>query len=615
MLQRLKSFLIGKPLSNESSEGEKYKVVWGLPILSSDAISSVAYAGQEMLIVMIPILALGAFLPMGYISLGIIALLAILVTSYRQTIDNYPNGGGAYIVAKDNLGVVAGVTAGAALSIDYILTVAVSISSGVEQLASAFHSIDKYEVPICVILVLLIMVGNLRGIRESSRMFGIPAYAFMVGLFAMIVIGYIKFLGGFGGYIESVPPTITNIAQPLTIMLLLRAFSSGCSALTGIEAVSNSVPNFKEPSVKHAKLVLVLLGCIIFVLFGGTAILANIYKVDPRGGALLVLIAQQIFGNGSFMFFYISITTFIILIMAANTAYSGFPLLLSVMAKEGYAPRQLSMRGDRLSYSNGIILLSSATIVLIIIFSAKVTSLIGLYAVGVFVSFTLSQSGMFKRWLKIRGNHWHVKSAINGFGAIVTLIIVVIIASTKFRDGAWIVVLLIPILVFLILKVKKHYSSVSVQLSMTKDELNEIDFDRDVYINRVIVPIESVNKTSVRAIRYAKTISDNVTAFNVSIDEESGDKIREKYDMLDTDIPLIVKYSPFRKIVEPLLEFIESAEYEYRKGDMITVMLPQFTTKRLWHRLLHNGSRAYIERQLLKHKHIVVSVMPLQLKD
>ena len=611
MLQRLKSFLIGKPLSNEAMEHERYSVLWGLPILSSDAISSVAYAGQEMLIVLIPAIGILAFGKMAFLSGAIIALLVILTISYRQTIDSYPNGGGAYIVAKDNISVPAGVTAGAALALDYILTVAVSVSSGVEQITSAISVLKPYSVIICVTLVLLIMIGNLRGLRESSRMFGLPAYAFIFALLSMIVWGFIRYSTGF----RAPEPTYQITMNMLMPLLLLKAFSSGCTALTGVEAVSNGVPNFKAPAVKHAKTVLLLLSLIILFLFGGTSILANLYHVIPGDRALLILIAEQVFGNSSFMYYFVTATTFIILIMAANTSYSDFPLLLSVMAKEGYAPRQLSMRGDRLSFSNGILLLSGVAIILIIIFQAKVTALIGLYAVGVFLSFTLSQFGMFKRWRRVKGKHWHYKASVNGFGALVTCIVVIIISISKFSEGAWIVVLLIPILVFLILKVKKHYTSVSIQLSMTKDELNEIDFDRDVYINRVIVPIESVNKTSVRAIRYAKTISDNVTAFNVSIDEESGNKIRQKYDMLDTDIPLIVKYSPFRKMVEPLLEFIESAEYEYRKGDMITVMLPQFATKKLWHRLLHNGSRAYIERQLLKHKHIVVSVMPLHLKD
>jgi K+ transporter len=301
--------------------------------------------------------------------------------------------------------------------------------------------------------------------------------------------------------------------------------------------------------------------------------------------------------------------------MAANTAYSGFPLLVAVMAKEGYVPRQLSMRGDRLSYSNGIIVLSAISILLIVLFKAKVTSLIGLYAIGVFISFTLSQTGMFIKWVKNRGNHWFPKALVNGIGGLVTAIAVMVISFTKFHEGAWVVVILIPILIFLMLKVKRHYTAVRMQLRVKSEELETIKIETDKYRNRVIVPIESVNKSSIRALRFARTISDNVVAFCVTTDEESGKEVQEKYMKLDTDIPLIVKYSPFRKVVEPLLKFIESAEYEYQKGDMITVLLPQFSVKRWWHKYLHNQTRVFIERELLKHKHIVVSIMPLQLKD
>lgn len=611
MFGNAKRFLIGRPLRNEAINDEKYGILWGLPILSSDAISSVAYAGQEILIVLLPVIGVAAYGQLTYISAAIIGLLALLMLSYRQTIENYPNGGGAYIVAKENIGVIAGVTAGAALSVDYILTVSVSVSSGVEQMTSALQPLKPYTVPICVVLILLLMVGNLRGIRESSRIFGIPAYAFIFGIVAMLVMGYIRLKGGY------VPPepTLKSVIQPITIILILRAFSNGCAALTGVEAVSNAVPNFKHPSTRYAKSVLLILSIIILALFGGTSLLANVYHVVPgENGAMLVLIAQEVFGKG-FWYYYIAGTTFIILIMAANTAYSGFPLLVAVMAKEGHVPKQLNMRGDRLSYSNGIILLSLVAALLIIVFKAKVSSLIGLYAIGVFISFTLSQFGMFTKWRREKSRNWLPKAFINGFGSLVTAVVVIIIAITKFSEGAWIVVILIPILIFSMLKVKKHYSAVSLQLKINPEELCHVDIDRDMYRNRVIVPIESVNKASVRALRFAKTISGNVIAFSVSIDEESSKKLKERYVALNTDIPLIVKYSPYRRVVDPLLKFIESSEYDYQKGDMTTVILPQFVVKKWWQKYLHNGTRVFIERELLKHKHIVVAVMPLQLKD
>ena len=606
-----KRFLIGRPLKNEAIKDEKFGVLWGLPILSSDAISSVAYAGQEILLVLLPAVGIIAYRQLINISAAIVGLLVLLTFSYRQTIENYPNGGGAYIVAKENLGVIAGVTAGAALSVDYIMTVAVSVSSGVEQVTSAFMTLRPYSVLICLVVIAVIMLGNLRGIRESSKLFGIPAYAFIIAILSMLAAGFLKLKSGY------VPPqpNIKSIGEPLTVILVLRAFSSGCTALTGVEAVSNAVPNFKQPATKNAKTVLLLLAIIVFMMFGGTSLLSNLfYAVYPAEKAVLIQIAEQVFGRG-FMFYYVMITTFIILALAANTAYSGFPMLISVMAKEGYAPRQFTMRGDRLSYSNGILALSVVSALLIAVFNAKVTALIGLYAVGVFISFTLSQTGMFMKWLKERGRGWMLKAVINGLGGLVTAITVIIIAVSKFREGSWIVVLAVPILMFLMLKVKKHYVAVSKQLKMTPEELAKVDISPTSYRNRVIVPIESVNKASVRALRYARTISENVVAFNVSIDEESARKLRERYDILNTDIPLIVKYSPFRKVLEPLLKFIESAEYDYQKGDMITVVLPQFAVRTWWNKILHNQSRLFIEKELLKHRHIVVSTMPLQLKD
>lgn len=611
MNKGLKRLLIGRPLKNEEIHGEKFGVLWGLPILSSDAISSVAYAGQEILLVLLPIAGFLAFKYMAYISLAIIVLLGILTLSYRQTIDCYPNGGGAYVVAKENIGLIAGVTAGSSLCISYILTVAVSIASGVQQIVSAFPVLKPYTSYLCVLVIILMTLGNLRGIKESAKLFSLPTYLFIFSILLMLVVGVIKI---FAGYKPEPLVLDESSFQPVTLFLILSAFTNGCAALTGVEAVSNSVPNFKEPSTKNAKAVLALLSTLVLIVFGGTSIIVNYYPINPEKGAMLVQIAQMIFGRNIF-FYTITVLSFAILVLAANTAYFGFPNLISVMAREGYVPRQLSMRGDRLSFSNGIISLSAIAALLILIFNANVTRLIGLYAIGVFISFTLSQGGMFFRWIKNKGDNWVVKAAINGFGAFVTFVIVIVIAITKFTMGAWIVVIVIPVMIFLMLKVKTHYMALHKQLKISPEELKDVSIPRDVYTNRVIVPIASINKASIRALKYARTISDNVVAFNVSIDEEQGKKVREKYNMLDTDIPLIVKYSPFRRVVEPLLMFIESAEYDYQKGDIITVILPQFVVKRWWNNALHNHTRAIIERQLIRHKHIVICTMPLQMKD
>lgn len=621
MLDSLKRKLIGRPLKNADIHGEKYDVKWGLPILASDAISSVAYAGEEMLLVMIPIIGLLSYHYVIYISAAIIGLLILLMISYRQTIDSYPNGGGAYIVAKENLGVLAGVAAGASLSIDYILTVAVSVSSGVQQLTSAFLWMKPYTVLLCIFFVILLMVGNLRGIKESSKFFGFPAYLFILAILIMLGTGFYKYFSGAHIPAPVAPHEAYFGTGAVSLILILRAFSNGCSALTGIEAVSNAVPNFKEPSSKHAKTVLLFLAVIIFVLFGGTSILANIYQATPGAGqqAVLIEMADKIFGRAdllnSTVFYFITTSLLIILILAANTAFSGFPMLISVMANDEFVPRQLKMRGDRLSYSNGIIILSTLSVLLIIGFNANVSHLIGLYAIGVFISFTLSQTGMLLRWFRIKGDKWVLKASINGFGAFVTAIVVIIIAVTKFFDGAYLVVFLVPCLMLVMLRIKKHYFAISKQLGIRKNEYAKIDISKDIYRNRIIVPIESINKSSIRALRYARTISDNVTAFAIAIDSESEIKIRENYSKFKTDIPLTIKYSPFRKVVDPLIKFIESEEYDYQRGDMITVILPQFTVKSWWHKFLHNGTRVYIEKELLKHKHIVVSTMPLQMKD
>lgn len=437
MFDKIKRFLIGKPLANDALSKEKYTVFWGLPILASDAISSVAYAIDEILLVLVPVLGMTVFSKniLIYIASAIIILLALITISYRQTIDNYPNGGGAYIVAKENLGLLAGITAGAALSVGYVMTVAVSVSSGIAQITSTFEFLEPYKVLICLIVIFFLMLGNLRGISESAKIFSIPTYAFIIAVISLLIGGFVKLKTGY------VPVKSANITQiqpgPISTYLILKAFSSGCAALTGVEAVSNAVPSFKEPSTKHAKRVLLLLSLIILFIFGGVSVITSIFTADPMSDKTVIIqISEQIFNHG-FMFYYIMVTTFTILVMAANTAYSGFPILLSVMAREGYAPRQLSVRGDRLSYSNGIITLSIVAALLIVIFDADVTSLIGLYAIGVFISFTLSQFGMFRKWQREKGEHWKKKAFVNGLGAFVTAVTVLVIAVAKFKEGAW----------------------------------------------------------------------------------------------------------------------------------------------------------------------------------
>jgi hypothetical protein len=386
--------------------------------------------------------------------------------------------------------------------------------------------------------------------------------------------------------------------------------------LTGVEAVSNAVPNFKEPPAHHARQVLVLLSFFVFICFGGVSLLANIYHVNlVEGKTVLSQIAAAIFGQNSIMFFVIQVTTALILTLAANTAFADFPMLFSVMSRDGYAPRQLSRRGERLSYSNGIIILTILASILLITFNGDTHLLIPLYAVGVFTSFTLSQTGMLVKWFREKTNGWHYKACINGFGALVTLVTTIVIAVTKFIYGAWIVILVVPILMAIFLKMKRHYVAMAEQLRLSPEELDTINLDKDTYKNHVIVPVESVNKASLRALRYAKTICGSITAVNIATDVESEERIREKWALLHTDIPLVVLYSSIRKVLEPLLEFIESYEANsYKKGDMITIIMPQFSVSTWWHIFLHNQTRVFINKELLKHKHVVVATMPLQLR-
>lgn len=608
MFSKLKRLIIGKSLRTEEQSNERFNVLWGLPVLSSDAISSVAYAGEEILWVLVPILGLMAYGQMFYVALAIIILLFLLVFSYRQTIDNYPNGGGSYIVASDNLGRIPGLVAGASLSIDYILTVAVSTSAGTSAITSAIPGLLDQKVLISLIFILILTLGNLRGIRESSRMFGIPTYLFILSAVILIFTGIIKVY--VLGYSPQALSEIPQVTGDVTIFLILRAFASGCTALTGVEAVSNGIPNFKEPSQKHAKTVLGLLAIVVLIIFGGTSYLATLYHAIPNPDVTVIAqIATQVFGANNFMFYILQATTAIILIMASNTSFSDFPLLLSLIAKDGYAPRQFSKRGDRLSFSNGIGLLAIASAALIIIFKGETHLLMPLYAVGVFTSFTLSQAGMFVKWIREKTPGWRHKAFINGLGSLVTLITVIVIGATKFLLGAWIVFILIPLFIFSMLKVKSHYCEIARQLSLTTDEL-----PNDVEIKHVIVPLDNLNKASLKAINYAKRLSDDVIAFHTSMDNEDAERLQKKWETYHLQIPLVIKPSPYRDIVKPLISFIESEEHASKPGDLITVVMPQFIVKEKWQNILHNQTALFIKRRLMRNRNIAVVTVPYVLK-
>lgn len=615
ILRRLGRFIFGKSMSNSQMGEEKLSVFWGMPILASDSISSVAYAVEEILWVLVPAVGFASYIWMPKVALTIIGLLLILVFSYRHVVDAYPNGGGAYIVAKENLGPVFGLVAGASLTVDYTLTVAVSIAAATAAVTSAFAALFPYRVLIAVVFIILLSVGNIRGVRESSRLFSFPTYAFIVSIIALLVIGLFKHLSGQNTSVSApINPSVTFGTQAITIFILLKAFASGCAALTGVEAVVDAVPHFKEPRRKNAKIVYLMLAGAIILCFGGTAYLAKVYHAVPD--AHITIIAQltlDVFGRGT-MFYIISATTAILLAMAANTAFAGFPTLLSVIAQDGYAPRQLSMRGHRLNYNNGIIMLTVMAVSLVVIFKASTHLLIALYAVGVFTSFTLSQAGMVVHWWKEKPIGWQFKMAVNGLGATATLTTVLIVGFNKFTEGAWIVAVVIPLIILVMTKIKKHYMSVAKQLDIPNDFLPELKFTT-TYSHHVIVPIDSLNAMVVKALRYARSLTPNVEAFHVEIYEGAADKLRKKWALLDTDIPLIIKSSPYREVVNLLADYIDSEEHASQPGDVITVLLPQFFVSHRWEMALHNNTSLFIANAMLKKRNVVVSILPFYLDD
>jgi len=607
MFSIFKRLILGKTLRTAELKHEKFNVFWGLPVLSSDAISSVAYAGEQILLVLIPVMGAMAYRDMLYISLAIVLLLFILVFSYRQTIDSYPKGGGSYIVAKDNLGKLPSLIAGASLSIDYILTVAVSTCAGTAAITSAFPALYEHRILITLAMIIIMTLGNLRGLRDSAKIFGIPTYLFIVSIVSMIVIGLFKHFVLHIAVSDSTSHLRQSVGN-VSIFLILKAFSNGCAALTGVEAVSDGIPNFKEPAQKNAKTVLMLLAFLVLIIFGGTSYLATIYHAVPvEGKTVLSLIGEQVFGKG-FMYYMLQATTALILIMAANTAFSDFPLLLSYVAKDGFAPRQLSHRGERLGFSNGIKLLSVAACTLVIVFQGDTTRLIPLYAIGVFISFTLSQSGMFMRWIRRKSEGWRHKAVINGTGASITFITLCIIGVSKFTEGAWLVCILIPTIVIGMMVVRAHYNRVADELSLSVKLFADVDQSEDM--EHVIVLVDSLNQASIKAINYGKKISSNIVAFHVSIDEDATDKLKDKWYDADPGIPLIIKQSPFRDIYKPLKEFIDSEEHASKPGDLITIIMPQFVVKSFWQNVLHGQTALLLKNKLLRDRHIAVITVP-----
>lgn len=608
----IKDFLLGKPLKNSDIKDQKLSRAWGLPLMASDAVSSVAYAGEEILIVLVPVIGLGAFHFVPWITLAIVLLLLILIFSYSQIIDHYPSGGGAYIVSSENLGKYPALLAAASLVVDYIMTVAVSVSSASDAIVAAFPGVAHAKVWIAIAFVLLITFGNLRGIRESARLFGTPTYIFIGCLGLLIIVGFFRVFTGTIHpvvYPQQVTQGLSASMAGLSIALILRAFASGCSALTGVEAVSNSIPNFKEPSQRNAKHILFMLGGVIVFLFGGSTLLELKLRVIPIAGNSTVLsqLGTAVFGN-SILFYALQLFTAIILILAANTAYNGLPLLLYILAHDGYVPRQFAHRGTKLSFSNGIMFICVAAVLLILVFQAKTTNLIPLYSVGVFISFTLSQYGMFRKWHKTRDRGWQYKMWINGVGAVLTLIGVGVEVSTKFTQGAYMIVIAIPVLMLMMVYVQKHYNKVGSELRLTR--FHPYYDQATAHSTQVIVLMQSVNKSLLKSLNYANSISDNVTVLHICRHPDHAKQLQEEWKRLDIPVKLEVVLTPYQDIITPLDKYICKREAALKHGETLSVIIIKFVSEHWYDAVLHNQTTYFLERVLSKHKNVSSIILP-----
>ncbi len=625
MATAIKRLLVGRALRTEQAAHERLTKRTALAVFSSDALSSTAYATEEILLVLAVAAAAtasGSFSYVVPISIAIAVLLAIVATSYRQTIHAYPSGGGAYIVAKDNLGTTPGLVAAASLLVDYVLTVSVSIAAGVAAITSAVQGtryawLNDHKVFLCLIFIAFIAIANLRGVRESGALFATPTYAFIVSFLFMILFGLFHYFV-YGG--AASVPTEEELKtaegyhlQPLTLFLLLGAFSNGCAALTGIEAISNGVQAFKKPEARNAATTLVLMAALLTTMFLGTSVMAYLYHVHPKLSETVISQFARIMFTGSLGWFYyvVQAATAAILVLAANTAFADFPRLSSLLARDRFLPRQFANRGDRLVFSNGIVILAVFSGLLVTVFAGDTSRLIPLYAVGVFLSFTLSQSGMIVHWLRERGkinSDWKKSIVINAVGAVATFIVLCVFIATKFIHGAWIVVLVIPILVVLFKAIRKHYVVVAKQLST--EGLEQLEPIK----HRVIVPISGIHRGVLCALQYAQSIArDRVQAVYVDFGEEATASLKDKWERWGAGVQLVVLPSPYRELTRPLLKHINRIRRQ-NSNDMITVVLPEFIPAKWWQHALHNQSSLLLKGSLLFKKGVIVTSVPYHLE-
>ena len=604
----LRRLIIGSPIATSQAMHERLSKVKALAVFASDALSSNAYATEEILLVLVTAgaVALSISIPIA----GAIAILLVIVgISYYQIIRSYPTGGGTYIVSRDNLGTLPSLVAGAALLIDYILTVAVSIAAGVAAISSWLPALLPYRVPMAIAAIALITVINLRGIRESASIFAVPTYVFVVSMFALVAIGLFRLATG---TLDPVPHVEAHEAlpvQPITLFLLLRAFSAGCTALTGIEAIADGVPAFRKPESINAGKTLVTMILLLGSRFIGISFLAHQLTIIPEHGqTVLSQIARAILGDGP-LYVLVQVSTFLILFLAANTAYADFPRLSSFIARDGFLPRPLGNVGDRLVFSNGIIVLGVLASLLIIIFQGDTHALLPLYAIGVFLCFTLSQAGMVMRWWRLRTAGWLPSLAVNALGALTTLIVLGVIVVTRFTHGGWIVIILIPLIVAMFQQIHKHYVQTAAQLS-----LEDYGAPPRIRRHRVIVPIAGVHRGVLMALNYARTLSTDVTAVYVETDPAATEKIQAKWERWGDGVRLVVLKSDYRSIMDPLLNYLDRID-ACQGDDVVTVVMPQFLARRWWHNILHNQTALLIRLALLFRRGMVVTDVPYRLKE
>lgn len=604
----LKRLLVGLPLKTTQAVHERLSKRLALAVFASDPLSSVAYATEEILLVLVLAGTAVVFWSIP-ISLTIVLLLAILTTSYRQIIFEYPEGGGAYTVAKSNLGELPGLTAAAALMIDYVLTVSVSVAAGVAAVTSAVPVLLPHREALGLLAILIVVIVNLRGLRESGRIFAVPTFLFIGSIFVMLAVGLAQFLLGRSGPMAAgqggnpVPAV-----EGLTLFLLLRAFSSGCTALTGMETISNGVSAFKRPESKNAAMTMVGMATILGTMFLGISALAYHFGILPKDDETVVSqIARTTFGEGP-LYYLVQASTMMILILAANSAFNGFPRMASILARDSYMPHQMALMGDRLVFSNGIMILGVFSGLLIILFQGDTHALIPLYAVGVFLSFTLAQAGMVRRWVVKRGRHWLKKLIINGVGALATAVATGIIASTKFLHGAWIVVALIPLIIVWFRTVHGHYRAVAEQIALERDHRPPVPRR-----NTVIIPISGVNRAVIRAVDYARSRPGDIRAVLVDVDKEETARIEIQWAQWGCGVHLVVLPSPYRSVLGSLLDYIEEVLQKDPQA-WVTVVLPEILPARWWQNILHNQRALLLKAALLFKERVILTDVPFHLE-